>query len=670
VAFGLAGFFVAKYALDTSGDGVPLPASGPVMQGGPDKMRRFTYAMAALMAVTISFATARPVAAQYKGSSQYGPAGVQAPSLSGQSAPANIPQGEMALPQVSVPASAANQFERNPILSIPSEFGRQWTPAKEVAPENLISERYLRSMDNTARKISLKEAIYIAINNNPALKATELDPIAATEAVRGANAVFDPDLTAQLDVEKTVTPVTSPFQTLNSTSFTQKFYDWNFGIDKVSSITNGTFSLTFDNNRTLTNSSFAAVNPLYQPTLEASLVQPLLRNFGWGFATLNVRLSESAQRTAQWNYGEALNQFVERIGNDYWAVVGAAENLEVTESALKFNSDLVRINRISVRVGTLAPIDLQEAQSAAATAEANVYAAEAALKSSRAQLRQDVMLNPAGTFLPENIEPADVPNPTAEIRDTEETALEAMVEYSPQLGGLREAIRTALLQVKFQENQTLPQLNIGAQFGVTEVAGATPCLANRLGSTGSNCTVPAMGATPATPGIMLPFGGGYGDAVDQMLNAKFYNYAAVITFEMPLDNAAAKASLAQARVSYEQARLQYRATLSQSITAIESALANLHADVKRAQATKEAVFYAEKSLRDEQVRFRVGMATTHDLLQFQSELVTAQGNEVSADIDLENARLALWYAEGTLLRIYNIDFEIQDPREHPWYASF
>ena len=155
-----------------------------------------------------------------------------------------------------------------------------------------------------------------------------------------------------------------------------------------------------------------------------------------------------------------------------------------------------------------------------------------------------------------------------------------------------------------------------------------------------------------------------------MLNAQFYNYAAVLSFEMPLDNAAAKAALAQARVSYEQARINYRATLSQSVTAIETALANLHADVKRAQATKEAVFYAEKSLRDEQVRFRVGMATTHDLLQFQSELVTAQGNEVTTDIDLENARLALWFAEGTLLRIFNIDFQVQDPREHPWYAAF
>ncbi len=636
-------------------------------------MRRFTSAMLALSVVPILCALARPAAAQYKSSSAYGTSGVQAPSLSNQAIPSTIPPGEMALPQVNVPANAANQFERNPVLSIPSEFAGQWNPAYQVAPENLISEKYLRSMDNTARKITLKEAVYIAINNNPALKASELDPIAATEAVRGSNAAFDPDLTAQLDTEKTVEPVTSPFQTLGSIGFNQKFYDWNFAVNKVSAVTNGTFGITFDNNRTYTNSTFSGVNPLYQPTLEASLVQPLLRNFGWGFATLNVRLSESAQRDAQWNYGSALQQFVERIGNDYWAVVGSAENLEVAESALKFNADLVRINRISVNVGTLAPIDLQEAQSAAATAEANVYAAEAALKGARAQLRQDVMLNPAGTFLPENIEPADAPNPEVEINDSEETALERMVEYSPQLGGLRESIRTALLQVKFQQNQVLPQLNIGTQFGVTAVTGTTNCSnvsSSFASSVPSNCTFPTNPPATAPNGFRLPFGGIYGDALNKMLNAQFYNYAAVLTFEMPLDNAAAKAALAQARVSYEQARLTYRATLSQSITAIEAALANLHADVKRVQATKEAVFYAEKSLRDEQVRFRVGMATTHDLLQFQSELVTAQGNEVSTDIDLENARLALWFAEGTLLRVFNIDFQVQDPRETPWYAHF
>jgi outer membrane protein TolC len=344
--------------------------------------------------------------------------------------------------------------------------------------------------------------------------------------------------------------------------------------------------------------------------------------------------------------------------------VQAQENLHVADSALKFNNDLVRVNRISLQVGTLAPIDLQEAQSAAATAEANVYAAEAALKTARAQLRQDVMLNPAGTFVPEDVEPAEAPNPGYVINDTEETALERMVEYSPGLGGLREAIRTSLLQVKFAENQVLPQLNLGAQFGATAVSGTTVCVANFRAGEPSNCRV------VLAPGSRLPFGGIYGSALNRMLDAQFYNYAAVVSFEMPLDNAAAKAALAQAHISYEQARMQYREALSQSVVQVESAIANLHAFEKQVEATRNATFYAEQSLHDEQVEFRVGMATTHDLLQYQEELVTAQGNEVQADVGLENARLALWHAEGTLMNIFNIDFQVQNPHVAPWYSRF
>ncbi|MGO9263460.1 MAG: TolC family protein [Candidatus Binataceae bacterium] len=604
----------------------------------------------------------------------------QTTSVGGQTAPA----AALMAPHVNVAGSAADQFERNPILSLPSVFAHQNTPGAEIPPEALISQPYIATVDQSTRFLSLKEAIYVAIRNNPALAATELDPIAATEAVKGANASFDPDLTSQLDTTKQVVPVSSVFQVLRGDAYTQKFYDWNFGVNKVLANTNGTLSLNFDNDRAATNSAFSSVNPAYAPSLGMSLVQPLLRNFGWDFARLNVHLAESAQLSAQWNYGSALNDFVQRIGGDYWGVVGGVQNLQVAESALEFNNDLVRVNRISLQVGTLAPIDLQEAQSAASTAEANVFAAQAALKSARAQLREDVMLNPNGTFIPEDVEPAEQPNPLAEIRDNEETALEKMIEFSPALGGLREAIRTALLQVKFAENQTLPQLNIGAQFGVTAISGTAKCIGSLTATASStskgNCisgfTAPQPNASPSPLSAMpisgnrLPFGGVYGDALNNMLDARFYNYAAVLSFEMPLDNAAAKAALAQARVSYEESRLQYRAALAQSVAQIESALANVQADLKRAKATADATGYAEKSLRDERVRFKVGLATTHDLLQFQSELVTAQGNQVSADIDLENARLTLWHAEGTLLGVFNIEFQPQDPRQPAWYSQF
>ena len=586
----------------------------------------------------------------------------------------SVPVPQQYPPLSSVPPSEANQFEHHSnILSWPRIFVHQWSPTQDISPDNVISERYMRSEDPNARGLTLKEAIYIALQNNPSLKATELDPVASMETVREANGTFDPNLTAQGDIEKSVVPVTSVFQTGGSTAFEQKFYDWNFAINKVSAITNGTYGITFDNDRALSNSIFTGVNPSYTPNLALSLSQPLLQNFGWKFATINVQIAESGQKQAQWNYGQSLQDFVQRVGGDYWNVVLGEEQLQVARAALRFNLDLVRQNDISVKVGTLAPIDLQEAQSAAATSEANVYTAEANLKNFRTQLRQDVMLNPYSTFLPEEIQPLTRPNPTEKILVDEEHALELAVEYRPSLGGLREAIRDALLQVKFSENQVLPQLNLGAQFGLTSVAGTTPCLVSSFSSTSSNCVSSIVNPTPPPvnlKGNKLPFGGVYGDSLNRLFGFSFYNYAAVLTFQMPLDNAVQRAALAQAKVLYEQQRMFYRAALSQAVVDVQSALANLYADEKRAQATAQATYYARQSLHDEQVRFRVGMATTHDLLQFQQEEVSAEGNEVQADVDLENAKLALGHADGTLLMAFNINWEVLNPHEVPWYAAF
>jgi outer membrane protein TolC len=590
------------------------------------------------------------------------------PATSGPIQLKSIPVGPQTPPLGSVPISAGSRFDgTGSVATLPNVFLKQWSLGREIPPESLISQEYLRTAELTAREMTLKEAIYIALRNNPQVKAVELNPVSAMESVRQSNGVFDPLLSSQIDVNKSSVPTSSILQTGGGAAFTQKFYDWNFGITKVLSTTNGTVGLIFDNERALSNSFFASINPTYTPTIAMSLSQPLLQNFGWKFATINVRIAESGQKQAQWQYEQSLMDFVQRVAADYWNVVLAEENLAVTRAALKFNQDLVRQNRISVKVGTLAPLDLQEAQSAAATAEANVFTAEANLKTARSQLRQDIMYNPQGTFLPADIEPANRPNPTEVINTNEEHALELAVEYLPSLAAMREAIRGALLQVKYQENQTLPQLNLGAQFGVTATAGSTICqpLFFKISGVTSNCVAPG----PA-PGIELPFGGQYSTALNRMWNFSFYNYAAVLSFQMPLDNASAKAALAQARVLYAQQRMQYRSALSQAVVGVQNAIANVIADQRRVQATEEANFYAKQALHDEEVRFRVGMATTHDLLQFQQQQVAAEGNQVQAAIDLENAKLNLKHAEGTLLQAFDIEFQLQNPHETPWYTRF
>jgi outer membrane protein TolC len=579
-----------------------------------------------------------------------------------------IPVPQQSAPNINAPSSQTAPFEHGTsVLSLPDIFANQMSPTERVAPESIISLSYLRSRDDTVRGLSLKQAIYIGLMNNPNVTVAELDPLASEEAVKVANGAFDPALTGEGDIMKSVVPVSTPFQVVGSRAFTNKLYDWNFGLNKVSALTNGTLGITFDNERTSSNSTFSAINPAYVPQLELSVSQPLLRNFGWNWATINVRIAESSQKESQWNMQQTVEDFVLRIGTDYWNVVDSEENLQVAEYALRLNSDLVRQNRISLQVGTLAPIDLQEAQSAEATSAANVYTAQAALRAARATLRQDVMMNPSSTFVPQEIEPTDKPNPAREISPNEEVALETAIQFRPSLEGMREGIRGALLQVEYSENQTLPQLNLGAEFGVTSTTGTSHCIRNFTGLTSGNCA--AVAGLPGS-GTKLPFGGIYGDALNRLFGFSFYNYAAVLNFEYPLDNAAARSVLAQTRVQYESLRMQYRASISTAVVAVQTALANLEADQKRVQATREATYYAAQSLHDEEIRFRVGMATTHDLLQFQEQLISAQGNQIQAEVDLEDARLSLDHEQGTLLRAFQIDFQLQNPHRSPWYSKF
>ncbi len=578
-----------------------------------------------------------------------------------------LPQGVVSqtqsAPDLDVAPSMAAAFEHDDtLMSLPQLVYRQWRPLSEVPAESVIDENYFGSIDNRAERLTLKQAIYLALRNNPNVKVARLDPLAGIEGVRMANAQFDPDFIVTLDEVKSVLPATTPLE-VSGLQLATKNYDWNFALNKVLRLTNGVFSVLFDNDREITNNRFDTINPAYTPSLTVGLTQPLLRNFGWKFSTINVRLAESAQLQSQLNYAQQLQNIVQTVADDYWSVVAAEENLRVAREALKFNRDLVRVNRISVQVGTLAPVDLTEAQSAEATAQANLLTAQAALRDARATLREDVMYSPKNTFIPEEILPADKPNPAEPMTTEEELSLENAIRNSPSLAALRQQIQSQLLQVKYQRNQLLPSVSLISEFGINSLAGYTECAASFGGAT--NCSTPT-----GAPGFELPFGGEYAAALNRMFGFHFYSYTFMLSMEMPMDDAPIRAALGQAKAQYQQLREQYSATLNQTVVQVETALANLEADQRRVTAARAATEYARQALHDENMRFKVGMATTHDLLQYQSSLVSAEGSEAQAETDLEKAKIALRYADNTLLRSFQVEFHTHSPHETPWYAAF
>ena len=249
-------------------------------------------------------------------------------------------------------------------------------------------------------------------------------------------------------------------------------------------------------------------------------------------------------------------------------------------------------------------------------------------------LRQDVGLNPDSAVLAREIEPVQRPrfSPAPEESQSDKTAFDQMLNYSPALAGMRESIRSALIQVKYSENQTLPQLNLGAQFGVTSEAGDATCTASITVPSYANCF------TPRGPVVRRAAQRG---RTSFRWRLRFSTEPHVQLYLLRLCSGAGlfdaarqcrpQAALAQARVSLEQTRLQYRQAFYQAALQVKSALVNLRAYKEQVVSTGEATSYARESLHDVQVEFRIGTATTNQLLQYQSNLVTAQSIQVQAD---------------------------------------
>src|SRR5207249_11757234 len=87
-----------------------------------------------------------------------------------------------------------------------------------------------------------------------------------------------------------------------------------------------TETVDFLNDRLDTNPRFQQLRPEYQAALNLSLVQPLLRNFGWDFSYLIVRVAEQVADAAVYQYQAQVADFVQQVIEAYWNVVRTREN--------------------------------------------------------------------------------------------------------------------------------------------------------------------------------------------------------------------------------------------------------------------------------------------------------------------------------------------------------
>jgi outer membrane protein TolC len=514
----------------------------------------------------------------------------------------------LVLPTGVASADDGASYARSQSRVAPSiDFGRlvvQATP-QEAPPGS--------SGDVGELRLSLREAVLVALKNNLDIAIAGYNPKINTEGIVIQRAAFDPVLSLTADANRTVTPVASTLAGATGKSKIEN-QDLNASLTHRLPI-GGSYTLSLTNNRQNTNSSFAQVNPSYETFLTLSITQDLLKNFGVEVNTAPIKIARNTQAISVAQLRLQANQVITNVHNAYWNLVFAIENLEVQKRSLRLARELEELNKARVRAGVAAPVEVTQAEAQAAAQLQNVILAEKAIKDAEDQIKLIINMPDGERVWARSIIPADAP-PFDVVQVETEASIREALEKRPEYAEAKLTLQNNDLNLRVARNQLLPSLQLQGSVGL-----------NGLNEVGK----------------------GLGSDYGRLTSGDFTAWSAALVLQYPLGNRAARSGFVQARLTYDQSMTSLLNLKRQIISQVREAVRRIEADIRRVEATRAARVLAEEQLRVEQKRLEAGVTTTFNVLSFQRDLAAAQASEIQA-ITTYNQDLAnLELVKGTVL---------------------
>src|SRR5260370_3922565 len=212
--------------------------------------------------------------------------------------------------------------------------------------------------------LTLNDCIRLALSNKTDIQLDHSQIDIAQNNLGPPHAPFDPLATSSFADTRAKTLTTSTLQgalILNDlTQTTQLEYKQTF-------LTGTNFQTSFNAIRVSTNSSFNSVNPSLQTTVQFSVNQPLLRNFGLFPNRAPILIAQRNLKQARANFTTQVNNIILGIMGDYWSVVLARENLSVQQKSLDEAQKSYDHDKKALSLGALPPLDIYRSESQVAS---------------------------------------------------------------------------------------------------------------------------------------------------------------------------------------------------------------------------------------------------------------------------------------------------------------
>jgi len=470
-------------------------------------------------------------------------------------------------------------------------------------------------------KITVEDAILIALENNRSLVVERLNPSIRQTFEDQERAVFDPTVEAEVSARR------NDSKSLNqSGSYTESsvndVYQGNISFKEY--FPTGTFLEAGAITRTTDSNLY---NDLFSSTfLGLSVTQSLLRGYGTDVNLARLRQSRLETEITQYELRGFSESLLAQVETTYWDYALSQRQIEIVEESLKIAKQQIADTEEMIKVGAMAEAELAAVQAEVAAQQQGLINAKSTMESTRLRLLR--LLNPPGqSFWDREVNLVHPPTLPKIKLDEVETHVEVAVRMRPEMNQAKLDVQKEDLEIVRTKNGLLPKMDLFITLGKTGYADS--------------------------------FSGSVND-----IDGDSYDMMAGLNFEYPILNRDARAQHKRALLRRDQAEM----ALDNLKQMVELDVRNAYIEVNR---TKEQITastatrkFQEEKLRIETEKFRVGLSTNFFVAQAQRDLLVSRINEVQAVVNYLKALINFYRQEGSLLERRGINAPGRDSIEY------
>ncbi|HXH51551.1 MAG TPA: TolC family protein [Terriglobia bacterium] len=383
--------------------------------------------------------------------------------------------------------------------------------------------------------------------------------------------------------------------------------------------------------RDSTSSTSALFNPSIPTTLTVGFNQHLLNGFGRRANGVYIRISNNNLTVADNVFRQQVIATVALLLNAYYTLLADRDQVRVAQSAVDYSQKLVDDDKKQVQIGTLAPLDVVQAESELASDQQQLIVAQTTYLQQQEVIKTMISKRVTPVLAGLEINATDnLPEPKPGDVPPLEQALADALKNRPELRLDELNLRNQQYTIQSNRNGLLPSLDAFATYQSNGLAG-----------------VPGVGFAAAGPG-------GLGDSLSQIFSGKYPSYSFGLTLRIPIRNRNLQANAAQSMV--ELHRMQ--TSMQRDKNSIEQDVRNAEIAVTQAKAQIDAALkardYAQQALDAEIKKLRLGVSTTLNVILLQRDLIQAEGNLARARQAYAQAIVQFHESTGTILDAHNI----------------